>query len=93
MRRKQYNLKEMKGIRGKIQDMDKRMPRIKQIKELIKETLREEMIRLKQVVEHDSGNFYTNQEILELDKLRYSCTPVRNDKQLMRKKLLGQLPS
>ena len=80
MRRKQHNLKEMKDIRGKIQDMDKRIPSIEQIKELIKETLREEMIRLKQVIEHDSGIFYTDQEILELGKLGYSCTPFGNDK-------------
>jgi len=83
-KRKYYNLKEIKGIRGKIQDMDKRIPSIEQIKELIKEVLQEEMIRLKQVVEHDSRIVSTEQEILEFSKIGYSCTSLGNGKWLMK---------
>ena len=83
-KRKYYNLKEIKGIRGKIQNMDKRIPSIEQIKKLIKEVLQEEMIRLKQVVEHDSRIVSTEQEILEFSKLGYSCTALGNGKWLMR---------
>jgi integrase len=83
-KRKYYNLKEIKGIRGKIQDMDKRISSIEQIKELIKDVLQEEIIRLKQIVEHDSRIVSTEQEILEFSKLGYSCTSLGNNKWLMR---------
>jgi len=63
-KRKYYNLKEIKGIRGKIQDMDKRIPTIEQIKELIKEVLQEELIRLKQVVEPIAGLFLPSKKSL-----------------------------
>jgi len=83
-KRKHYDLKEIKGIRGKIQDMDKRIPSIEQIKELIKEVLQDELIRLKQVVEHDSRIVSTEQEVLELSKMGYSCSFLGNGKWLMR---------
>jgi len=83
-RRKYYNLKEIKRIRGKIQDMDKRIPGIEQIKELIKELLQEELARLKQIVEHNTRIVSTEQEILEFSKLGYSCTSLENNKWLMR---------
>jgi len=83
-KKKYYNLKEIKGIREKIQDMDKRIPSVEQIKELVKEVLQEEMIRLKQVVEHDSRIVSTEQEVLELSKMGYSCSFLGNGKWLMR---------
>ena len=64
--------------------MDKRIPSIEQIKELIKEVLQEEIIHLKQVVDHDSRIVSTEQEILEFSKLGYSCTSLGNNKWLMR---------
>ncbi len=72
--------------------MDKRIPSVEQIKELVKEVFWEELIRLKQVVEHDSRIVSTEQEIIELSKIGFLCTPLGNGKWLMRKKILGQLP-
>jgi len=46
--------------------------------------LQEELIRLKQVVEHDSRIVSTEQEITELSKIGFSCTPLGNGKWLMK---------
>jgi len=82
--KKYYDLKEIKGIQGKIQDMDKRILSIEQIRELIKDVLHEELAHLKQVAEHDSRIISSEQEIMELSKLGYSCTSLGNGKWLMK---------
>lgn len=82
--KKHYDLKEIKGIQEKIHDIEKRIPSVGQIVELVKRVLQEEFVRLKQIADHDCRIVSTEQEIVELSKLGYSCTPLGNKKWLMR---------
>jgi len=82
--KKHFDLKELKGIQEKIQDIEKRLPSVEQITELVKGVLQEELARLKQVVEHDCRLVSTEQELVELTKLGYSCVPLGNHKWLMK---------
>jgi len=82
--KKYYDLKELKGIQEKIQDLEKRIPTPEQIIELIKNVFQEEITSLKQTVEHDCRIVSADQEIIELSKLGYSCTSLGNGKWLMR---------
>jgi len=83
-KKRYYNLREIKGIQKKIQDIDKKVLDIEQVKELIKEVIEEELIRFKQVIEHDSKIVSSEQEIIEFSKIGYNCTPLGNGKWLMR---------
>ncbi len=76
--KRHYNLKEVKGIQDKIKDMDKRIPTIKQIKEIIVETMKE--------LRPQSDTIIVNSEkdIIEYSKQGYSCTPLGNGKWLMK---------
>ena len=82
-KKRHYNLREIKGIQKKIQDIDKRILDVEQVKELVKEIIEEELIRFKQVVEHDSKIVSSEQEIIEFSKIGYNCTPLGNGKWLM----------
>jgi site-specific recombinase XerD len=83
-KKRYYNLREIKGIQKKIQDIDKRLLDINQVKELVKEVIEEELILFKQVIEHDSRIVSSEQEIIEYSKIGYNCTPLGNGKWLMR---------
>lgn len=82
--KKYYDLKELKGIKEKIQDLEKQIPTMEQIVEVIKNVFQEELSHLKQVVEHDCRIVSTEQEIVELSKMGYVCTPLGNRRWLMR---------
>jgi hypothetical protein len=83
-KKRYYNLKEIKGIQNKIQDIDKRILDIEQVKELVKEAIEEELIRFKKAIEHDSKIVTSEQELIEFSKIGYNCTPLGNGKWLMR---------
>lgn len=76
--KRHYNLEEVKGIQDKIKDMDKRIPTIKQIKNIIIETMNE--IKTKS----DTIIVKSEKEIIEYSKQGYSCTPLGNGKWLMK---------
>jgi len=83
-KKRYYNLREIKGIQRKIQDIDKRILEIDQVKKLVKTVIEEELLRFKQVIEHDSRIVTSEQEIIEFSKIGYNCTPLGNGKWLMR---------
>jgi len=83
-KRKYYDLREIKGIRGKIMDMEKRILSVEQIRKLIKDAFEEELSCLKSIVEHDSQIVTSEQEILRLSKMGFSCTPLGDGRWLMR---------
>jgi integrase len=80
--KKHYNLDEIKDIQSKIQDMDDRIPNIKQIKELITKLLNDKMEEIKP--KQDSIIVNNEDDIIKYSKMGYSCTPIGNGKWLMK---------
>jgi len=80
--KKHYNLEEIKDIQAKIKDMDKRIPAIEQIKELIIEVFEDKLSSLKQAIENDTKIVSSENEIIAFSKQGYSCTPLGNGKWL-----------
>lgn len=80
--KKHYNLEEIKDIQSKINDMDGRIPNINQIKELITKLLDEKIEQLKP--KQDTVIVSTEEDIIKYSKQGYSCTPIGNNKWLMK---------
>jgi integrase/recombinase XerD len=81
--KKHYNLEEIKDIQAKIEDMDKRILSVEQIKELIAEVIEEKLSSFKQAMTRDTRIVSSENEIIELCRLGYSCTPWGNGRWLM----------
>jgi integrase len=80
--KKHYNLEEIKDIQSKIQDMDGRIPNVSQIKDLVTTLFEDKIQELKP--QRDSVIVSTEEDIIKYSKLGYSCTPIGNNKWLMK---------
>jgi integrase/recombinase XerD len=80
--KKHYNLEEIKDIQSKIQDMDGKILNINQIKDLMTKLFEEKVEELKPKT--DSIIVSTEQDIIKYTNLGYSCTPLGNNKWLMK---------
>lgn len=95
-KRKYFDLRQLKGIIAKIKNLEERidsMPNNDMVKKIISDLLEETGISKKQLEEYESRIVNNKEEVIRLSNLGFDCQPIGKEEWLMRKKILGQLPS
>lgn len=95
-KKKHFDLKQLKGIIAKIKDLDERMdklPTVEMIQKIVMETLEKQILDQNSIKAYDSKIACCEKDVIRLSNQGYDCQLLDSGKWLMRKKLLGQLPS
>jgi site-specific recombinase XerD len=95
-KKKHFDMKQMKGILAKIKDLEGRidcLPTSEMVKKTVSGLLEENGISRNLLGEYESKIVNTKEEVIRLSNLGFDCQPIGNREWLMRKKILGQLPS
>ena len=95
-KKKHFDLKQVKGIVGKIKDLEERLdklPTIEVVQKLVMEILEKCIPNQDSREEYDSKIVRSEKEVIRLSNQGYDCQLIGSGKWLMRKKLLGQMPS
>jgi site-specific recombinase XerD len=95
-KKKHFDLKQVKGIIGKIKNLEERLdrlPTIEVVQKLVMEILEKYIPNQDSREKYDSKIVHSEKEVIRLSNQGYDCQMISSDKWLMRKKLLGQLPS
>ena len=93
-KRKYFDLKQLKGIIAKIEDLEGRMdglPNSNMVRKIVSEILEENGISKESVEEYESKIVDSKEDVIQLSNLGFSCQQIDNGEWLMRKKLLGQI--
>jgi len=95
-KKKHFDLKQMKGILAKIKDLEGRidsLPTSELVKKIVSKLLEENGISRNPLGEYESKIVNTKEEVIRLSNLGFDCQLIGKGEWLMRKKVLGQLPS
>jgi len=95
-KKKYFDLKQVKGIVGKIKDLEERLdklPTIEVVQKLVMEILEKYIPNQDSREEYDSKIVCSEKEIVQLSKLGYDCQFIGHEQWLMRKKVIGQTGS
>ena len=69
------------------------LPTTEMVKKIVSKLLEENGISRNPLWEYESKIVNTKEEVIRLSNLGFDCQPIGNREWLMRKKVLGQLPS
>jgi len=95
-KKKHFDMKQIKGIIAKIKDLEGRigsLPTSEIVKKIVSKLLEENGISRNPLGEYESKIVNTKEEVIQLSNLGFDCQPIGKGEWLMRKKILGQLPS
>jgi len=95
-KKKHFDMKQMKGILAKIKDLEGRidsLPTSEMVKKIVSKLLEENRSSRNPLGEYESKIVNTKEEVVRLSNLGFDCQPIGKGEWLMRKKILGQLPS
>jgi len=93
-KKKYFDLKQLKGLIGKIKDLEERidsLPTSEMVRKIVSEILEENGISKHPVVEYESKIVNTKEEVIRLSNIGFECQQLGNSEWLMRKKILGQI--
>ena len=89
-------MKQVKGIIGKIKDIEERLdklPTVEVIQKIVIQMLEKNISNQDSREKYDSKIVRSDKEVIRLSNQGYDCQMIGSGKWLMRKKLLGQMPS
>ncbi len=95
-KKKHFDMKQMKGIIAKIKDLEERinsLPTSEMVQKILREILEESGLNKEPVEKYESKIVNAKEEVIWLSNLGFDCQPIGRSEWLMRKKILGQLPS